>query len=206
LRKLARKQDRKAPREQPELAKTTGAVPPIPAAEALSFLRETRGVSTWCGSDLARALKISEGAAKQVAAVLELQGYVKRIKGDEWMTTLPGEDVSGSKMPRYTRERVEEALSALRTRIAEINRESSAPFKITEAVAYGDFLSDRPRIQSAEVGIQLLRRKPGGLVADSAVEQSAQQEFLKQLKTKGGVVHIRPFEKWMADRAHRNLL
>jgi len=180
-------------------------MPPIPAAEALSFLRETRGVSTWTAGDMAKSLKISASAAKQVISVLEMQGYVKRAEDEEWMTTLAGEGVAGSKAPRYTRERIEEALTSLRSRIAEINRESSAPYKITEAVAFGDFASGRPRVQAAEVGIQLERRKAGIADVDLASEHSAQQEFLNRLQIKGGVVHLRKFEKWMRERTHRDL-
>jgi hypothetical protein len=46
----------------------------------------------------------------------------------------------------------------------QINRDASAPFKITAAVAFGDFLiSDRPRVQAADVGIRLVRRnEPDG--------------------------------------------
>ena len=124
-------------RGQPSLfpVKKTEA-PAIPADEALSFLRETRGVTTWTARDMADSLRIAVADAKRVIPILELQGYVKPAGTNEWMTTLSGEDVSGSKPPRFTRERVAQALDDLRRRIAEINRDSKAPYKIAEAVAF----------------------------------------------------------------------
>jgi hypothetical protein len=178
-------------------------VPAIPAEEALSFLRETRGVTTWTARDMADSLKIGVADAKRVIPILELQGYVKPAGANEWMTTLSGEDVSGSKPPRFTRERVAQALDDLRRRIAEINRDSNAPYKITEAVAFGDFLNDRPRVQSAEVGIKLERRESG---ADDAGHGVQQRDFFRQLHAKGGVIQVRPYEPWMRERTHRSLL
>ncbi len=69
-------------------------VPAIPAHEALSFLRETRGVTTWTVRDMADALKIGKVDAKRVIPILELQGYVKAVGANEWLATLSGEDVS----------------------------------------------------------------------------------------------------------------
>lgn len=174
----------------------------IPAEEALSFLRETRGVTTWTTRDMADLLKISVADAKRVIPILELQGYVKPAGTNEWMTTLSGEEVSGSKAPRFTRERVAQSLDDLRRRIAEINRDSKAPYKITDAVAFGDFLTDRPRVQSAEVGIQLERRRG----EDAESETAARRDFLRQLHAKGGVIQVRPYEPWMRERTHRSLL
>src|SRR5690348_14586525 len=178
-------------------------VPSIPAEEALSFLRETRGVVTWTARDMADSLKIGVADAKHVIPILELQGYVKSAGANEWMTTLSGEDVSGSKAPRFTRERVAQALNDLHDRIAEINRNSKAPYKITEAVAFGDFLSDRPRVQAAEAGIGLERREIG---TDAAGDGVQQRDFLRQLYAKGGVIQVRPYERWMSERRHRSLL
>ncbi|HEY6442547.1 MAG TPA: hypothetical protein VIY66_04330 [Candidatus Acidoferrales bacterium] len=195
---------KRSSRGQPSLFPEKKAeVPAIPAEEALSFLRETRGVTTWTVRDMADALKIGVADAKRVIPILELQGYVKPAGANEWMTTLSGEDVSGSKPPRFTRERVAQALDDLRGRIADINRDSKSPYKITEAVAFGDFLSDRPRVQSAEAGIRLERRGTG---ADDAWSGVQQRDFLRQLHARGGVIQVRPYEPWMRERRHRNLL
>lgn len=146
-------------RAQPALFPAKKAeVPAIPAEEALSFLRETRGVTTWTARNMADSLKIGVADAKRVIPILELQGYVKPAGANEWITTLSGDDVSGSKPPRFTRERVAQALDDLRRRIGEINWDSKAPYKITDAVAFGDFLGDRSRVQGAEVGIRLARK------------------------------------------------
>lgn len=79
---------------------------------------------------MAGSLRIRAANARSVLAVLELQGYVKAIKGEEWITTLSGEEVSGSRTPRYTPERVEDALRSLSRSIGETNHDSRAPYKI----------------------------------------------------------------------------
>ena len=74
---------------------------------------------SWTTRDMAKSLRISAVAAKQIIPVLRLEGYVKPgDAGDEWITTEAGEAVSGSKPPRYKREAIEQALSSLRDRIA----------------------------------------------------------------------------------------
>jgi hypothetical protein len=181
-------------------------LPSVPAAAALSFLKDTRGLATWTACDVANSLNITLRDAQQVIAVLEVQGYVKPARANEWMTTLSGEEVSGSKPPRYTHERVEKALAELRRRIVDINRDSVASYKITEAVAFGGFLCERPRVQSAEVGIRLAGREPGEADSDSAKKRAAQREFLRQLQARASLLHIRPFEKWMSVRTHRSLI
>jgi DNA-binding MarR family transcriptional regulator len=193
----------KAVAETPNHAAKSKPLPAIPAVEALSFLRETRGVSTWKVQDMAKSLNIKPADAERVIAVLELQGYVKRAGTDDWMTTSSGEEVSASKTPRYTRERIEDALSSLAKRIAEINRDSRERYKVVEAVAFGDFLSDRARVQAAEVGVHLAPREPGE--ADSAKEHKTQREFLKQLQGRSSLLHVGPYEKWMSARTHRKL-
>jgi hypothetical protein len=203
---MPRQRISKATTETPNHAAKSKPLPSLPAAEALSFLQETRGISTWTVRDMAKSLHISPTDAKRVIAVLELQGYVKPAAADEWMTTLSGEDVSGSKPPRYIRERIEAALSLLGKRVAEINRERNAPYRVVDAVAFGDFLSERPRVQSAEVGVQLARREPIEDAPDSAKEHKEQREFLKQLQGRGTLLHVRPYENWMSARTHRSLL
>ncbi|HWH60780.1 MAG TPA: hypothetical protein VN682_24355 [Terriglobales bacterium] len=46
-------------------------------------------------------------------------------------------------------------LTDFRSRISKVNTEKSARYKVTRAVAFGDFLSDKVRFQSPEVGIEL---------------------------------------------------
>lgn len=194
------------PARKPE-AKTSSkghGQPSLPAAAALSFLRETRGLSTWTARDMARALKITLAEANQVIAAFEMQGYVNRLHGEEWMTTFAGEIVSASTPPRYTRERIDEALSSLRDRIAETNRDAEASYRITQAVAIGDFPSDRTRSQSAEIGVALEPRKPAAI--SIVKKRQTEMQFLRQLRGKSALFRFRPYEPWMRARTHRDLL
>jgi hypothetical protein len=177
----------------------------VSAAAAFSFLKETKGLLTWTPSDLAKSLKISVAEGKQVLAALEMQGYIKPHGTGEWLTTLAGETVSGAKTPRFTPESIEEALAALRSRIKLVNQDSKAPYKITAAAAFGDFLSGQARAQAADVGIQLVRRKSEG-GEHSKKEQVARLAFLKQLRGKTQMLVVRPYEEWMGSRTHRSLL
>jgi hypothetical protein len=184
----------------------------LPAAEALSFLKETKGVVSWRARDLADTLNISTKEAEQVLAVLEIQGYVKPVRAGapEWMTTPAGEVVAGSKTPRFSRESVAEALDALRGRIAALNKDRKTEFRVTEAVAFQDFLgglvSEGARVQAADVGIALVRREPEGRDPNSVPEQRAQRAVLQGLRGRSAMLHLRAFEPWMKHRRHRDLL
>src|SRR5580765_4088834 len=133
-------------------------VPALPAAAALSFLKDTRGTLSWSAGDLAKALNIDRREAQQALAFLQAQGYVQPAdrtsanrSGKQWTTTPAGETVSAAKPPRFTRESVEQALVALRDRIKQTNKDAQSPFRVTEAVAFGNFLiPDRARVQSAD--------------------------------------------------------
>jgi hypothetical protein len=183
----------------------TPAAPAISAAAAFSFLKETKGIIAWSLKDLSKSLNISASDAKHVAAALEMQGYIKPHEGDQWITTLAGETVSGAKSPRYTPESIEEALTALRNRIKLVNQDPKSLFKITDAVAFGDFLSNQARVQAADVGIRPVRKK-SGFAEHSKKEQVAQQQFLKHLRTRSPMLNLKPYEEWMTLRNHRRLL
>jgi hypothetical protein len=185
---------------------SAGVVPAsVSAAAAFSFLKQTKGLLTWTLDDLAKFLKISVAEGKQVLAALEMQGYIKPHEPGEWLTTLAGETVSGAKSPRFTPESIEEALAALRSRIKLVNQDSKAPYKITDAAAFGDFLSGQARVQAVDVGIQLVRRKSEG-GDHSKKEQVARLAFLKQLCEKTQMLNVRPYQEWMGGRTHRSLL
>lgn len=182
----------------------------MPAAALLSFLKETRGATAWTLRDLTRTLRLGTAAAKQAIAILEMQGYVKPSgsKG-QWLTTLDGEIVSGSKTPRYNRATLEQSLHAFADHLRRVNGVSSAPYKIAEAVAFGDFLSDRVRVQAADIGIRLVPRSLAGISLDAAKPaqasgQEKQAAFLKQLRGRTPLVNILPYADWI--RTHRNLL
>jgi hypothetical protein len=162
---------------------------------------------TWFIRDLADSLRISRPDAQQVIPFLEAQGYVQRAKEKgEWITTPAGESVSGAKTPRFTRESVEQAVSTLKDRIKSSNADRKLPLRITNAVAFGDFLlKDRPRVQAADVGIALAKRGDTEGDLRSASDARAEQAFLRELRGKTALLHIRPYADWMKQRSHLEL-
>ncbi|HSU30567.1 MAG TPA: hypothetical protein VLJ11_04980 [Bryobacteraceae bacterium] len=179
----------------------------LPAAEVLSFLKDSRGTSTWTEHDLALTLNLSPAEAKQALAVLQLEGYVEPTSRAAWRTTEQGELVSGGKAPRFTRENVERTLIELTDRIRSVNEDESAPFQVTRAVAFGDFLTDRARVQAAEVGIGLQRRKPAANDNRiTAAGHAHEDAFLKQLREKSAMIRVQRYSEWMSHRLHRKLL
>jgi len=180
----------------------------IPAEAALSFLKDTKGAVTWSIRDLADTLKINRTQAEHVIALLQAQGYVQSAQGSgERLTTPSGETVSGAKAPRFDRESVEQAITSLRDRIKEANRDPKAPFKITDIVAFGDFLlKGRPRVQAADVGVRLSRPDRGASELQSASDARAERAFFRQLRGRTALLTIRPYAEWMGGRSHLSLL
>lgn len=178
----------------------------LPAAALLSFLKETRGRTSWAERDLVKSLNLTSAAAKQALAILEMQGYVNQAGKHEWLTTPQGEVVSGSKFPKYSRKSIEQSLESFSDNLKRVNQDSSAEYKITEAVAFGDFLSERARVQAADVGIRLEPRNPEAHKMHSASEQERQEAFLKQLRGKTPLLNLHPYAEWMRVRAHRKVL
>jgi hypothetical protein len=197
------------PKCRPELgAATDKPIPPIPAEAALSFLKDTKGALTWSARALAEALKTSRREAEQVIALLAAQGYVQHASGtDDWMTTPAGESVAGAKSPRFTTENVERALKSLKESITQVNKDPKAAFRITDAVAFGDFLlSDRTRVQAADIGVGLTPWGEAPSELHSAPAGRAERQFLRQLRGKTALLHVRPYADWLSKRSHRNLL
>jgi DNA-binding transcriptional MocR family regulator len=156
----------------------------LPAAELLSFLKQTHG--PWTERDLSKALNVSSAEAKQAIAAMQLQGYAEPIaRTKSWRTTEQGLAVSGAKAARFTREAVEQALSALRDRIHAINNDKNAEYEVSEAVAFGDF-SIRASSGSAADWRRADTAKARFAESASAVEHKAEEAFLKQLR--GGVL------------------
>jgi hypothetical protein len=182
-------------------------MPSVPAAAVMSFLKDTRGLLTWTTRDLAETLDIPASEAAKVITIMEMQGYVKAAEGArEWFTTPAGQTVSGSKLPHYTPELVAAALAALKERIATARKDFKSPFKISAAVAFGDFLSDRPRVQAPDVGIELVTRKSEAGARASATKARARLAFLKQLPGKNAPLNLQLYQEWMSKRSHQNLL
>jgi hypothetical protein len=182
-------------------------MPSVPAAAVMSFLKDTRGLLSWTTRALAETLNIPVSDAAKVITIMEMQGYVKAAQGTrEWFTTPAGQTVSGSKLPRYTPERVATALAGLKERIATARKDFKSAFKISAAVAFGDFLSDRPRVQAPDVGIELVKRKSDTGARTSATEAKARLAFLKQLRGKNTPLHVQLYQEWMSKRTHQKLL
>jgi len=179
-------------------------MPAIPVEEVMSFLRQTRSALTWSEQEIADSLRISRSEAGRVVELLALQGYVKRSSVDNnWITTIDGEAVSGSKPPRFGRERVEKALIDLKDRITTVNRDRRPAFHIADAVAFGDFLLGIRRVQSAEVGVRLVARARANGPSHSAHGES---EFLRLMRGKGGLLRLQSYQPWMSSRSHRRLV
>jgi hypothetical protein len=192
-----------AKRPQKE-ARHSGELPSVPIEAVFSFLKSTKGTSSWTKQDFADALKISLADAAKILPVLEMQGYIHPYH-DEWVTTTAGEDVSGGRSPRFSPATVEEELSALQERIKAANKDPKSRYKVTQAVAFGDFLEDKPRVQAAEVGIRLEPRNPKRKEVPKK-ERAAERAFLKQLRGRKTTLNVRPYEDWMSARTHRKLL
>jgi DNA-binding transcriptional regulator YhcF (GntR family) len=185
----------------------TQIMPAVPAAAVMSFLKDSRGLVSWTSRDLAETLGIAAAEAAKVITIMEMQGYIKSAQGGrEWFTTGEGQTVSGSKLPHFTIDRVEKALAALKERIGAVRKDFKSPFKISKAVAFGDFLAERARVQSADVGVELLRRKAEVPETHSATEHKERLAFLKQLRGKNTPLNVQPYQEWMAKRAHQKLV
>ena len=184
-------------------ARTEG-LPSAPIEAVFSFLKGTKGTSSWTKEEFAGTLKISAAEAAKILPVIEMQGYIHPYHG-EWVTTTAGEDVSGGRPPRFSPETIEEELSALRERIKAVNQDPKSRYKVTEAVAFGDFLQQKPRVQAADVGIRLEPRKAKRNELPKK-ERAAERTFLKQLRGKTMTLSVLPYEDWMSARTHRRLL
>lgn len=123
----------------------------------------------------------------------------------KWRVSEQADLVSGAKPLRFTPKSVQDALAGLRDRIKAANEDPNTAYRITEADAFGDFLSDAARVQAAEVGIRLMPKSNTPAKA-SPKEHAAELEFLKQLRGKTALLHVVPYEDWMSSRSHVRLL
>jgi hypothetical protein len=191
------------PKSTPKKTKL-GRMPAVSIAAALSFLKETKGALTWTAQEFARGVGITVAEAGPALAVLQMQGYVKPGTGkNEWMTSVDGAVVSGAAAPRFSVEAVQKALENLRGRITAGNKDAKAEFRVSRAIAFGDFMTDRAQVQAADVGIELARRGARAALRISKVDERA---FLKTLRAGKQMIRLIPFEPWMRERAHRRLL
>ena len=68
-------------------------------------------------------------------------------------------------------------------------------------IVFGDYLSDRERVQPAEIAIEFQHSGDRG-----AAEQVAEYEAIKRLKARSAMLNLHLLEPWMAARSHRVLL
>lgn len=177
----------------------------LPPAALFSFLKDTRGATVWSLDDFSKALGLTGAAARQALAILEMQGYI-HSHGGEWMTTPAGETVSGSRFPRFNRSALERSLASLADHIRRVNADRTAPYKIVEAVAFGDFLTGRTPIQAADIGISLVPRNSSDVAARAPAQEQGQRAFLKHLRGRTPLINVLPYARWMSQRSHRDLL
>jgi len=177
------------------------ALPNIPLDAILSFLKDTRGAVNWSAKDLKDCLKLDAKQAQQILPILEMQGYVAK-EGSDWLTTAAGESVSHSKKPQFSSESVTQALNTLKERIEAVNRDKRSEFKVTKAIAFGDFLTGRTQVQAADVGVEFSRRDLSGNPDEM---ESKRQEFMNSLKRKSRLFTVQTYRPWMSLRSHRNL-
>lgn len=181
------------------------SMPDVAAAAALNFLKQTKGALTWTTQDFARGVGINLAVAGAALAVLQMQGYIKQGEHqDQWMTTVDGDAVSGGTSPRFSAAAVRQALDDLRARIKAVNKDTKAEFKVASAVAFGDFLGDEPRVQAADVGIELVSRDPSK--TRKAKPKARELAFLRALRSGKQLVRLVRFEPWMKERAHLRLI
>jgi hypothetical protein len=203
---MAKAQSQKSPLIDASPGRLTPESPVMPAAELMSFLKEAGVARTWTETELANTLKIGLPQAKQAIAVLQLQGYIEQVgRTSKWKVTEEGHLVYGARPARFTAKNVSDAIAGLRDRIKAVNDDPNAPYKIAEAVAFGDFLGDAERVQAAEVGIRLVARSDAAGMA-SATEHAAELEFLRQVRGKTALLHVVRYENWMSSRSHLRLL
>lgn len=181
--------------------------PPVALSvkDVFSFLKEMKGELSWTARDMSDSLKIGVADVKRALPLLELQGYVKPEGKSQWITTSSGEAVAGAKAPRFNREAIEKALTALQRQIRQVNQDTSSEFKVTKAVAFGDFLRGASRVQAPDIGIQAAQRGPA-IVRGPMKQHRAMREFLTKLRGRRAVLNLIPYEEWMRTRSHRDLL
>jgi hypothetical protein len=178
-------------------------LPEIPLDVLWSFLKDTRGAVKWSAKDLRETLKLDAKQAQQILAILEMQGYVGK-EGEAWLTTAAGESMSKSKRPQFSASSVSNALDTFKERIGAVNRDKRSEFTITRAVAFGDFLSGRPQVQAADVGIELSRRDV--MSGNREDMETKRLTFLTGLQRKSRLFKVQTYRPWMSQRSHRDLV
>lgn len=187
--------------------KTSPSPGALPAAQVVSFLRDVHSLLTWTEQDFAASMNVAKNQAREALGMLELAGYVELLEKGKWRTTDQGRLLAGGKTPRFTSESIEKALGELKERITLLNSDQRATYRVTRAVAFGDFLGDRVRVQAAEVGIELQPRASIETDKRESVTSRAQEKaLLTRLQGHSTLLRVQQYEPWMTDRSHRDLM
>jgi hypothetical protein len=192
------------PKPKPKAKRSSNKPPaPLTMPAVASFLRDTRGLVDWTASDLAKTLGANLAQANAALPLLSMQGYIKSAGSNRWLTTIAGEQLSGSVTPRFEKAAIDRALGALNERVRSLNKDSGAEFTVTRALAFGDFLGQGSRVQAAQVALQLKpRTEPGSALA----LRRAEEKLFTALRGRSPMLHVLRFEDWMSVRTHRKLL
>jgi len=184
------------------------AVPDIAAPALLSFLKQAAAEPAWDAQRVAHVLEVKAADVPQIVATLEMLGYVEPAPGKKgsWRNTASGNAVAGAKPPRFNHDSVLEALAELRERATQMNADAAAPFRVSELVAFGDFLDENAKAQAADVGVGLARKEREAGEVETAVEHKREEDVLTALRGKSSLLHLHPIEDWMRKRRHRNVL
>jgi hypothetical protein len=180
----------------------------VPAPALLSFIKQVSAEPFWDTKRLTDILKVKAGDAQQITATLEMLGYAEPVPGKRgvWRNTQAGNTVSRAKPPRFNRDRILDALDQLRSRAKQMNSDPASPFRVTELIAFGDFLDQHPKVQAADVGVGLSPRHSDQALPATAVEHKSEEHALADLKEKSPMLHLYLIENWMLKRSHRDLL
>ncbi len=172
-----------------------------PSAPAVtSFLKEFSAAPPWTAKDMARTLNVPEAQAKSAVAMLQAAGYIRSAPAGRWATTEQADVVSGAKPPRLTRSSVEKAISALLDRVRARNAAHPSGMNVARVIVFGDYLSDRDRLQAAEIGVEFAHRGDR-----RAAEHEAEQQAVQELKARSAMLNLHVLEPWMVSRTHRVL-
>ncbi len=187
------------PAETPAHEQAALATASAPAV--ISFLKEFSAAPPWTAKDIARVLNVPDADAKSAIAMLQAAGYINPASGGGWVTTEQADIVSGAKSPRFNRSSVESAISALLDRVRAWNAAHPSGMNVARVIVFGDYLSDRNRLQAAEIGVEFAHGGERG-----AAEHEAEQQALKELKGRSAMLNVHLLEAWMLARTHRVLM
>ena len=185
-----------------------GAIPEIAAPALLSFLKQVAADPSWDAKRVAQILEVKSAEGSQIIAALEMLGYAEAVAGKKgtWRNTASGNAVAGAKPARFKRQSVLDALAELRDRAKQMNADAATSFRVSEIVAYGDFLDEKTKAQAADVGVGLTPKKRDGEEIGTAAEHQREVDVLAALRGKSTMLHLRLIEDWMRRLRHRDVL